>query len=125
MIKGHENITTELSPEEIWLAHELIPIFKTKTKENQVKSIQIVIGINKNFKLKKRFTDVRLRRIVNYYRVNAILPVLSTSNGYYVSYAEDEVNSMIASLNQRANSILECSYGLKRILENQNRLNNL
>lgn len=116
MIKGHENITTELTPEEIWLANEMIQFFKTKTKDNQVKSIQIVTGINKHYQLKKRFTDVRLRRIVNYYRVNAILPVISSSNGYYVSYNEDDIQDMVLSLNQRANSILDCAKGLQRII---------
>ena len=115
MIKGHENITSELNSEELWLANEMIKFFKNKTKENPVKSIQIVTGINKHYKLKKRFTDVRLRKIINYYRVNAIIPIISTSNGYYLSYNEEEIDNMIQSLTQRASSIIECALGLERI----------
>lgn len=117
MIKGHENITTELSVEDLWLANQMIPIFKAKTKENPVKSIQIVTGINKNYCLKKRLTDVRLRRIINYYRVNSILPIISTSNGYFVSYNENDITDMIKSLNQRANSIIQCANGLNKFIK--------
>jgi hypothetical protein len=118
MIKGHENITSELTSEELWLANEMIRFFKNKTKENPVKSIQIVTGINKHYTLKKRFTDVRLRKIINYYRVNAILPVISTHAGYYVSYNEIDIEDMIQSLTQRAGSIIDCAFGLKRIINN-------
>jgi hypothetical protein len=85
MIKGHENLTNELSEEELNIAKAIIPHLKKKTKENPVKSKDIVSGINSHYKLKKKFTDVRLRKIINYYRSNAILPVISNSNGYYVS----------------------------------------
>lgn len=118
MINGHENNTYELNSEELWLANEIIKYFKTKTKENPVKSIQIVTGVNKHYSLKKRFTDVRLRKIINYYRVNSILPVISNSNGYYVSYDEKEIEAMVESLSQRAGSILDCAIGLKRISMN-------
>jgi hypothetical protein len=118
MIVGHENITSELTSEELWLANDMIRFFKNKTKNNPVKSIQIVVGINKHYSLKKRFTDVRLRKIINYYRVNSILPVISNSNGYYVSYDPDEIEEMVQSLTQRAGSIIDCAFGLKRILYN-------
>jgi hypothetical protein len=118
MIVGYENITSELTSEELWLANDMIRFFKNKTKQNPVKSIQIVVGINKHYSLKKRFTDVRLRKIINYYRVNSILPVISNSNGYYVSYDPEDIEEMVQSLTQRAGSIIDCAFGLKRILHN-------
>jgi len=118
MINGHENFTHELTSEELWLAHEIIKFFKSKTKDNPVKSIQIVTGVNKHYRLKKRFTDVRLRKIINYYRVNSILPIMSNQNGYYVSYEEEEIDQMVESLSQRAGSILDCAIGLQRIKMN-------
>lgn len=118
MVSGHENITSELTSEELWLANDMIRFFKNKTKQNPVKSIQIVVGINKHYSLKKRFTDVRLRKIINYYRVNSILPVISNSNGYYVSYDPEDIEEMVQSLTQRAGSIIDCAFGLKRILHN-------
>ncbi|CAB4151821.1 hypothetical protein UFOVP597_36 [uncultured Caudovirales phage] len=116
MIIGHENITSELTSEELWLANDMIRFFMNKTKQNPVKSIQIVVGINKHYTLKKRFTDVRLRKIVNYYRVNGILPIISNSTGYYVSYDQKDIEEMIQSLTQRAGSIIDCAFGMKKIL---------
>lgn len=118
MIKGHEIITCELSEGEINLAYRLIPSFKNRTKDNPVKSFEIVAGVNKVYNTKKKFTDVRLRKIINFYRVNSILPVISTSSGYYVSYEKKDIDDMILSLSQRAGSIFDCAIGLKRILNN-------
>jgi|APGre2960657444_1045066.scaffolds.fasta_scaffold92295_2 hypothetical protein len=123
MILGHEEITNDLNSEEIWLANELVKFFVNKTKDNPVKSIQIVTGVNKHYSLKKRFTDVRLRKIINYYRVNSIVPIISNKNGYYVSYDETEIENMVTSLSQRAGSILDCAIGLKRIILNKEKQN--
>ena len=123
MILGHEDITNDLNSEEIWLANELVKFFVNKTKDNPVKSIQIVTGVNKHYSLKKRFTDVRLRKIINYYRVNSIVPIISNKNGYYVSYDETEIENMVTSLSQRAGSILDCAIGLKRIILNKEKQN--
>ena len=117
MINGHESITFELSDKEIKLAHKLIGHFKNRTKENPVKSNEIVAGVNRVFNMEKKFTDVRLRKIINYYRVNSIIPIISTSKGYYVSYDKQEIVDMINSLDQRASSILNCSKGLNKFIQ--------
>jgi hypothetical protein len=116
MIIGHENDTYELSKDEINLAIKLIPHFKNRSKSNPVKAKEIVTGVNLVYKLTTKFSEVRLRKIVNYYRVNSILPIISTCKGYYVSYDPEDINEMIKSLNQRAKSILDCSEGLKVFL---------
>ena len=113
MIIGHENDTYELSQDEKILASKLIPHFKNRSKSNPVKAKEIVAGVNLVYKLNTKFSEVRLRKIVNYYRVNSILPIISTCKGYYVSYDPEDINEMIKSLNQRAKSILDCSEGLK------------
>jgi hypothetical protein len=117
MIRGHEEITHDLNEQEYELALRIAPILKGKTKENPVLAIQIINGVNEKWNPKPKFTDARLRKIINYYRVQSILPVISTSKGYYVSYEEDEINGMIQSLTQRANSIIDASFGLGRILK--------
>lgn len=117
MINGHEEETQELSAEEILLATNLIPSFKNRTKENPIKAKDIVSGVNKAYDLKTKFTDVRLRKIINYYRVNAIIPIISTSKGYFVSYLDADIEAMIVSLSQRAKSISDCCDGLTRILD--------
>lgn len=116
MIIGHENETFELSKDEINLAIKLIPHFKNRTKKNPVKAKEIVTGVNNVYQLTTKFSEVRLRKIVNYYRVNSILPIISYCKGYYVSYDPEDINEMIKSLNQRAKSILDCSEGLKVFL---------
>lgn len=116
MVKGHEEFTHDLTEQEYELAVRIAPILQSKTKENPVLSSQIIDGVNKKWNPKPKLTDARLRKIINYYRTQSILPVISTSKGYYVSFEEDEINSMVQSLTQRANSIIEASFGLNRIL---------
>jgi hypothetical protein len=119
MINGHEYHTEELNDEERMLAKRLVSAFKKRTKDNPVTAPEIVSGVNKNMKLTQKFSDRRLRKIINHYRVNAILPIISTSKGYYVSYEENEIEGMIISLTQRANSILEGCFGMQRILKEE------
>lgn len=116
MVKGHEEITYELTDYELDLARRIAPILKSKTKENPVLAKQIIDGCNTAWNLSPKLTDVRLRKIINYYRVESILPVISTSKGYHVSYDEQEINDMMSSLCQRGNSIIQASFGLGKIL---------
>jgi hypothetical protein len=117
MILGHEYHTEDLNDEEKMLAKRLISAFSKRSKNNPVTALEIVCGVNANIPLTQKFSDRRLRKIINHYRVNGILPIISTSKGYYVSYDENEIEGMIISLTQRANSILEACYGMQRILK--------
>lgn len=117
MIKGHETETFELTAEELKLAKELKRHFEAKTKENPVKASTIVEGVNNTYKLEKKFNDVRLRKIINFYRVNGILPIISNSKGYFVSYDIQDINFMVESLEQRAFSIFNSANGLRKFLK--------
>lgn len=119
MIAGFESLTEELNEEERMLAKRLISAFSKRSKINPVTASEIVSGVNKNMKLTQKFSDRRLRKIINHYRVNAILPIISTSKGYYVSYDENEIEGMVISLTQRSNSILEGCFGMQRILKEE------
>jgi hypothetical protein len=44
------------------------------------------------------------------------LPLIATSQGYYVSYDKQEINAQIQSLVERANSILKSAEGLKKFI---------
>ena len=116
MIKNFEDITHDLTPEEYDLAVRLAPFLEKRTKDNPILAKQIIDGVNEKWNPKPKLTDARLRKIVNYYRVQAILPVISTSKGYYVSYDEQDINDMMQSLCERANSIIQASFGLGKIL---------
>jgi len=49
---------------------------------------------------------VRIRKLINYIRVNNLIPLLlATSSGYYVADNKDEVLTYIQSLKERADSI--------------------
>lgn len=119
MIKNFELHTEDLNVEERMLAKRLISAFSKRSKENPVTATEIVTGVNKNMKLTQKFSDRRLRKIINHYRVHGILPIISTSKGYYVSYDENEIEGMVISLTQRANSILEGCFGMQRILKEE------
>ncbi len=126
MIIGHERETHELSKEELDLATLLIPHFVKRGKDRPIKSNEIVDGVNNTYrgkshliKLKNKFSDVRLRKIVNYYRVNSIIPILSGNNGYYVSYEANDIDAMKLSLSSQINSLELCCNGLSAILNNQ------
>lgn len=116
MINGHEDVTHELTEQELELATKLIPAFNKRTKDNPIKAPEIVKKVNEMYNPKPKFSEVRLRKIVNYYRSNAIIPIISTSNGYFVSYNPQDINEMVASLSQRATSIYKCAHGLQNFL---------
>jgi len=121
MITNFETHTDELNPEEIKLIPILVKGFKRHNKDNPIKAPEIIKAINDKrgqLMLKNKFSEPRLRKCSNYIRTNGILPLIATSQGYYVSFDRDEINAQIESLNQRANSILQSAEGLKQFLNN-------
>ena len=63
-----------------------------------------------------KITEPRLRKLVNHIRVKGILPIIATSQGYYVSYDKQDILDQINSLTQRANSIINSANGLRNYL---------
>jgi carbamoylphosphate synthase small subunit len=119
MIAGFDDITEELTNDELKLVQPLINGLKTKTSDNPVKAPFIVKGMNayaeKHGLIK--ISEVRLRKLVNYIRSNGIAPVIATSKGYYMSTDQEEIKLQIESLKQRARSILSCANGLEKFLK--------
>jgi hypothetical protein len=118
MLKNFEEHTTKMTDGEIQLAHRLIPAFKKRNSSNPILASEICRLVNENMVLDFKLSEVRLRRIINYYRINAILPVLSTKQGYYVSENVNEIRDCIESLTQRATSILDTTFGLEKWIKN-------
>jgi hypothetical protein len=118
MINNFEDFTEELSPDELKLVAPLMNGLRTKTKEHTIKAPEIVKAMNvyaeKNGLIK--ITEPRLRKLVNHIRLKGILPIIATSQGYYVSYDKQEVLDQIYSLTQRANSIMKSADGLRNFL---------
>lgn len=119
MITNFEHITRELTDEECKLVPILIKGLKRRTKEIAIKAPEIVDAINsqaEKFGLKNKFSEVRLRKIVNFIRSEGILPLMATSNGYYCTEDREEIRSQIESLTQRAEAIMVSANGLKKYL---------
>jgi hypothetical protein len=118
MIDNFEDFTEELSPDELKLVAPLMNGLRTKTKERTIKAPEIVKAMNlfaeKNGLIK--ITEPRLRKLVNHIRVKGILPIIATSQGYYVSYDKQDILDQINSLTQRANSIMKSADGLRNFL---------
>lgn len=118
MIKGFENLTYEITPEEERIMSVIIRGLNNRIgKEKAIKGPEIVESMNKNMQLNKKFTEVRLRKIINYIRSHGLLPVMASSSGYYVSYDLGEVQQEIQSMQQRAHSILSAANGLNKFLQ--------
>lgn len=115
MITNFESITPELNEYELSLVGIIISGLKARTAENPIKSDNIVKSMSANG---YKISGVRLRKIINFIRTNALLPIIGTSKGYYVSYEKIDIQNQIKSLNERANSIIDCANGLKEFLYN-------
>lgn len=115
MITNFEEITANLTPEEKELTIEIMQILMKLKKNRPMKSVQIVELINRRlFKNKDvKFNGVKLRKYCNYIRSKSLLPIIATSNGYYISYDKTEIALQIESLEQRSEAILSSVNGLK------------
>jgi hypothetical protein len=119
MITNFEEITHNLTDAELDLANKLILSFKLRTKENKITTRELVKKVNEFYNLPFKFTDIRLRKIINYYRSNCILPVCGSSEGYYVSYDVLEMKKTATSLEQRTVSILDSAYGMQKMIQEE------
>lgn len=119
MITTFEIITQDLTEKDRPYLNVLLQGFATKTKKNPITEKELVIRVNsqyQNLGLPKRITGVKVRKLVNFIRVNAMLPLIATSKGYYISYDKEEIANQIKSLQERSNSILSASNGLNKFL---------
>ena len=116
MITNFEEITKELSGCEKLLLEPLTEIYESASKENPIKTDKIVRMLKAQH---PKITGVRLRKLNNFIRCNRILPLIGTSNGYYLSNDQDEIEREIKSLRERANSINDAADGLTSFLNSQ------
>jgi hypothetical protein len=114
MITNFEEITANLTPEEKFLTVSIMEILVKFKKNNPIKSVELVEIINQQFYSREKiFTGVKLRKYCNYIRSKSLLPIIATSNGYFVSYDKNEIALQIESLEQRSEAILNSVDGLK------------
>lgn len=105
MITGFEKETAELTPYEL---ENIVPIIVRRFvlkrgKKNIVTNKKIVEGLTK---IGIETSEARIRKVINYIRINGIVPcIVANSNGYYVADSKEEIEEYIRSLEERWKSI--------------------
>ena len=102
-----------LSSKESMAVGLLISILTDHTEANPIKAKQLLVELNDQIHIPNFVTDSKLRGYCNYLRSNAILPVISGSQGYFVTKDPDIILKQIKSLINRADAIDNCAEGLK------------
>ena len=100
MLKGFEDITTNITPEEIitaqWIAKGLI---LRVGKENAITNKEIREAI---LKQGTKVSDIRLRRMIQHVRAYNLVPCLCAGKkGYYRAETEEEWTAWKTSMKQR------------------------
>lgn len=112
-----ETQTENISEYELSIVPKVIEELKLIRRPR--KSHEVCQIINDSLQLilmKHKVTPPRLRKLVNHIRVNGLLPVIATSEGYFVSYDRDVIEKQIKSLYERASSIKSCADGLTKFI---------
>lgn len=106
MVTGFENYTAALTPYELEM---LIPVLTEGLKKR--------VGAKRAIRNKdicriltargyEKVTEARMRKCINYIRMNGLVPhLIANSNGYYVATSVDEVQQYAESLKERASAI--------------------
>lgn len=113
MVQGFEEYTAELTTyERDMLVPVIVAGLKTRVgAKNALRNKEISRLLDNN-----GYPDIkesRIRKCVNYIRMNGLVPhLIANCRGYYVATSVEEVERYMASLQQRANSILSVKNAL-------------
>lgn len=124
MIENFEEITEPLNVDDLKFLPVLIRGLQRHGKDDPIKGRDIVKAMNRQklkYNFNAQFSEARLRKLVNHMRVNSLLAVMATSNGYFVSDETGIINSQIRSLRDRAAGIMAAANGLESFIK-QNEL---
>lgn len=114
MIQGFEKYTAILSPCERDL---FVPIIASGLKQkvgrkNAIRSKEISRRLQENGY--PNVSESRIRKCINYIRMNGLVPhLVACSDGYYIATSIEEVERYMDSLNERAKSIWAIRAALK------------
>ncbi|MCX6154452.1 MAG: hypothetical protein NT007_09845 [Candidatus Kapabacteria bacterium] len=104
MIQGFEEITADLTEEEIKFFPRFVEVLSKHTKENPITSsklIQIFRGEFDNW-----CSGARVRKLVSLIRRHGILPLIATSKGYFVvEWASPEFEAYCIAFGKRIESM--------------------
>ena len=115
MITNFESITADLNKDEMLQLSTVVETLKNiriPTKASVIVDfLRVPMWLNG-----VKFTDVKLRKYANYIRSNGLLPLIATSDGYFVTSDTEKIEKQIKSLEQRANSIMKCADGMRKFI---------
>lgn len=116
MIQGFEKYTIELNDDEMKFVSIIADRFnKFKGIEYIVTNAKIIDGLERSFKF--RFTEPRIRKIIQYIRTNNLVPgLIATSKGYYTTTDVNELEQWIETMKQREFAIRESRKSVEQYL---------
>lgn len=91
----------------------IVKILSTTSAKHPITSYDLLDLINRRRSILNHLIEPKLREIIHSIRKQGILPVISGSTGYYVSYDEDEIKRVYDSLMKRSLAIQEVAVALK------------
>lgn len=96
---------------------EIIDYLRGQDKvKSSVDICEHINSMSEELELEKPLIRSDVRKIINEIRSLGEAPICSTSKGYYISYAKEEIFKTIRSLEERTESIKNASEGLRRMM---------
>jgi len=107
MLTNFNEITVELSTEEHEMVDVIIARFKALPgRENVVTNTEMLTKLNERYGLKLK--EPRIRKIIQFIRINNLLPgLIGTSSGYYYTENIEEIEKWILSMQERERAIAQ------------------
>lgn len=121
MITNFEQHTCDLTTSELALTEDIKDAFISCLTAHPQKSDVVEYKINCHLYERRelyKMTATKLRKWCNRFRSTGSLPILASSEGYFLTYDKDEIGKQVKSLRERANSINAAAEGLERFLPN-------
>ena len=114
MIKEFEFLTKPLNEEELYISKVLVNAFNAMPKgKEHVRTASFMI--ERLATLGIDIKDTRLRKLIQYIRVNnLIFGLCSTSNGYYIASTQQEFYDTLLSLKERIEVQTSTFYALRQ-----------
>ena len=117
MITDFEDYTADLTDDELAIMPMVTAVLSQTSEQNPIKAPLIVMRVQMALdkeRMNAVFNERKLRKFVNHIRCAGILPLIATSNGYFVTDDVEVIKRQIKSLGERARSIQMCADGLGR-----------
>lgn len=113
MITGFKKVTHDLTKAELSIVNKVTRYLVEYASKEKVTS-GFIINILSD-KDGVTISGPRFRKIVNYIRLNFLLPgLIATSEGYYISKKPNEIKSYIESLEHRENAIKQVRRSMQK-----------